>query len=268
LARGFYYEANGIALDEALIIEDSIRARHYEGDGMQLAWQFESATTNQWSVRPAITWLHLYRLLWGEVSGTLNYTDADNWGGNLYVDYAYTEDKLPPVRWMDEPSYGDLYSFDLSFHWAWQRYQLAYQGWNLLARIDWQDTPVTFGTKNWQFTDGNLGSDADFPIYQREGEVFRTMRPPKYQRVQQTLMLSPELDLTLHSNFNGIRNGHELGLAWQPASVIWQAGFDIEQQAVRLGLLHRWGKLSVLSDSFDINNSQLVAIQAGLNLTF
>ncbi len=266
LAQGFYYEANDIELASNYSVTDTVRARHYEGEGLSLGWQLGSGRC--WQLRPSVTWLRLYRLLWGSVSGTLNYTDADNWGGDLEVDYAYTEDKIPPARQLDQRSYGDLYSLDLTFDWQWQGYQMHYQGWNLLARIDWQDTPVTIGTKNWQFVDGEITANGDFPVYQREGEVFRTMRPPRFQRLQQALALSEAWDLTLLSTFNGIRNGHELGLAWQAGSVIWKAAVDVEHPALRLGLQHRWGKLSVLSDSLNINDSQLVALQGALSLRF
>ncbi|WP_221792964.1 hypothetical protein [Oceanobacter mangrovi] len=268
LAKGFYYQANGIQLEQPYSVTDRVRARHYEGEGISLAWQFESALPGQWSITPSVTQLQLYRFLWGEVSGTLNYQDDDNWGGDLYVDYAYTEDKIPPARTLDQRSYGDLYSLDLALHWAWRSYQLDYQGYNLLARIDWSELPVTFGSKNWQYIDGQLTADGDFPVMQREGEVFRVMRPPRFHQLHQALALTPELDLTLDSYLNGIRNGHEMGLAWQPHSIRWQIGFEPRAKAVRLALQHRWLQLGVLSDSLDISQSQLLALQLGLGVRF
>lgn len=268
LARGFYYEANDVELDDMYEVEAEVRARHYQGEGLSLSWDFESARANQWSITPSITWLRLYRLIWGDVSGTMNYLDADHWGGDLDVDYGYTEDKIPPARALDGRSYGDLYSLDLAFHWRWQNYQIDYQGYNLLARIDWPDMPGTIANKNWQYDNGALTTDSDYFVYGYEFYDDRVLRPPRVHTLRQQYALTSELDITLRSYLNRIRNGHELGLRWQPDTFAWTLALDSKGEAFRVGMHHRRVQIELLSESLNISRSRLLGVQFGVVLVF
>ncbi|MDP2607650.1 MULTISPECIES: hypothetical protein [unclassified Oceanobacter] len=268
LARGFYYQANDVALDQVYEVEADVHARHYQGEGLNLSWVFAAADNRRWSITPSVTWLRLYRLIWGEVSGTLNYLDADHWGGDLDVDYGYTEDKIPLERTLAERSYGDLYSLDLAFHWHWQQYQIDYQGYNLLARIDWPDMPGTIANKNWQYDDGSLTTDSGYFVYGYEFYEDRVLRPPRLHTIRQRYGLSDTLAVTLRSYLNQIRQGHELGLRWQAADLAWMLAVDSQGHAFRAGLHHPKVQLELLSERVNISRSRLLALQFGITHTF
>ena len=143
-ARGFYYYNNEISLDEELRVEGSVSAKTYSGMGLRLAYDFLFNPFSETSLRltPSIVALRLDDIIWGQFKGELFYSDTDNWGGTIDLEYGYTKDHIVR-RPLKGESLGQLYGLDLESEWKSPWLDVIYQGINLFSRVYWDGLPKT-----------------------------------------------------------------------------------------------------------------------------
>lgn len=144
LARGFYYYNNDISLGEELRIDAAMQARVYSGTGLRLGYEFlfNPFSRTRLSVIPSFVVLRLDDIIWGGLEGELFYSDTNNWGGTIDLDYGYTKDHV--VRRPLKGEYlGQLYGLDLDLNWQSPWLSFDYQGINLYSRIYWDGLPQT-----------------------------------------------------------------------------------------------------------------------------
>lgn len=255
VARGFYYQSNGIELAERYDIQSHIRARHYQGEGLSLAHQWEG---NHWSLKPAVTWLKLHRLVWGSLSGDLYYQTPDNWGGDVQLDYAYTRDYVVR-RPLDGHTYGNLWAMDLTASYQIERLQWHYQGHNLLGQIHWSDAP---------YTQAQFCTRCTFLLMGKEYYDTRKFRAPTVHRLTHQYEINTHWRISLTNHINRIHTTHEWQLHYLSANVIWLAGYEAALRAWQFGIEHPMVTLVLQSDALNTSSSRRLGLQAGLRLRF
>ena len=255
VARGFYYQSNRIELNERYDIASHIRARHYQGEGLSLAYQWRG---QNWTIKPAFTWLKLHRLVWGSLAGDLYYQSPDHWGGDVQLDYAYTRDYVVR-RPLDGHTYGNLWAMDLSASYAFERLQWHYQSYNLLGQIHWSDAP---------YTNARFCTECSFLLFGREHYDTRKYRAPAIHQLIQEYQLTKHWGIGLSSHINRINTIHELVATYQLENIRWILGVEPVMRAWRLGAEHKIITIAIQSDAINTSSSRQLALQAGLRLSF
>ena len=265
VARGFYYQSNGIKLDERYDIQSHIRARHYQGEGISLDYQWSGQwasqwreQTHRWTIKPAFTWLKLHRLVWGSLDGELYYQTPNDWGGDVQLDYAYTRDYVVR-RPLDGHTYGNLWAMDLNASYQWQDFSWHYQGYNLLAQIHWSDAP---------YTQAKFCTSCTFLLLGREYYDTRKFRAPAVHQLDQRYQLNHHWRVGLVHHINRIRSTHELHLQYLTENVEWTLGYEPQLESWLLGVEHSIFTLAVQSDALNTTSSRRIGLQMGLRLRF
>jgi hypothetical protein len=254
-ALGYYQYVHNADLDEEYRFHTRIEVEHYQGEGPAISYRFEG---EHWYLTPGYNQLNLYKLYWGSLNGELYYQNSDHWGGDIQLDYGYTDDPIVR-RELERRSYGTLHGLNLEGGWQQGNYQLDYQGYNLLARIDWSNMP---------YTKARVCTDCTFFLYGYEYFDDRYERPAAVHFVHQQYQLNTSLALTLNTVLNQIRNSWQPGIDWLAAGIHWQLAADIETGAMQVGIRHPNVQLSLMSELPDINASRLLQVNLGLKLGF
>lgn len=255
VARGFYYQSNGIELNERYDIRSHIRARHYQGEGLSLAHQWQGVS---WTFEPAFTWLKLHRLVWGSLSGDLYYQTPGNWGGDVQLDYAYTRDYVVR-RPLDGHTYGNLWAMDLNASYRWQNLSWHYQGYNLMAQIHWSDAP---------YTQARFCTRCTFLLMGREYYDTRKFRAPAVHQLDQQYRLNNHWAVEFTHRINRIRSTHELKLHYLNGQFEWTVGYEPQLQAWLVGIDLDVFTLVLQSDALNTTSSRRLAGQLGLKVRF
>lgn len=255
-AQGYYNYVQQVDLAEEYRFDTRIEVQQYQGEGPALAYRFEG---QRWYLIPQYNQLNIYKLYWGSLDGELYYRNPDDWGGDIQVDYGYTDD--PVVRrQLDQRSYGTLYGLDLSAGWQQGQYRVDYRGYNLLARIDWPDMP---------YTRARVCTDCSFFIYGYEYFDDRVERPARVHQLYQAYQWRPDLAFTFNSLINPIHPLWQAGVDWLAAGIHWQTSLELGSGALRLGVEHPWARLGLmLEPDSSIKNSRTLGLDVGLRLAF
>ncbi|MCY0964994.1 hypothetical protein [Parathalassolituus penaei] len=254
-AQGYYQYVHQADLAEENRFQTRIEVEHYQGEGPALAYRFEG---DHWYLTPEYNQLNIYKLYWGSLEGELYYQNQDNWGGDIQLDYGYTDDAVVR-RELDQRSYGTLHGLNLSAGWEHGNYKVDYQGYNLLARIDWPDMP---------YTSARVCTDCTFFLYGYEYFQDRVERPARVHWVYQQYQWNPTLAFTLNTLLNPIHNSWQLGADWLAAGIHWQGGVEANSGAIRLGLQQQYVRLGVMAEPVALKESRTLQLDMGLRLAF
>lgn len=274
LARYDYFiEFNSDTLELAYLGENDLtiperayqvhlQANHMRAQGVWLAQAF------QWRERLQGEWrLNLLRAdqnIDGSLKGNVR-AEASVYDADLYLDYAYTEDKL--LRRPEAPADGEGYALDVSLRWQFNdSLTLSFVAKDLLSGIRWSDATYTQARVNTN----NVSYDADGQINARplvSGiESFR----------QETQRLPRRLSLSLQQRLNA---DWEVKYQWYrydeydfPRTSLtrhWgdqQLSLEYDRRAQSLGAQWRdqhW-HVGFTSDDTNIKKASRLALQAGL----
>lgn len=254
-AQGYYHYVQEDELDTEYRFDTRIEVEHYRAEGMGISYRFEG---EHWYLTPEYNRLELYRLYWGSLEGELFYQSPDQWGGDIQLDYGYTRDAIVR-RELDRRSYGTLHGLNLAAGWRYGAYQLDYQGYNLLARIDWPDMP---------YTSARVCTDCVFFLYGYEYFDDKTVRPAAVHLLQQQWRLNERFMLTLDSVINQIHNSWQPGVDWLSRGIHWRLAVDAETGAVRASIAHPNLTLGLMYELPDLNASRLLQLNLGFRVSW
>ncbi|MGB1091218.1 MAG: hypothetical protein ACPGYX_03765, partial [Oceanobacter sp.] len=145
VAWGFYYEANDLEPEELYEVNADIKAHHYEGEGIRLAYSWNGELAQgHWALKPTFSSLNIHTLYWGDLEGYVYYGGPGDWGGDADFSYGYTDDKVGRGT-LPQRSYGRLKSLGLEAEFRADKWQIQYRGENLWARLNWHDSLYSNG---------------------------------------------------------------------------------------------------------------------------
>lgn len=253
LASGFYYYNNDISLDEELRIDATMDAKTYSGNGIRLGYELSSAalipdtlpSSIRINITPSIVALRLDEITWGNLEGELFYSNTEDWGGTIDLDYGYTEDHV--VRRPLSGDYiGQLYSFDLEADidtpWA----DFDYQGINIYGRIYWDGLPQTTA---------QLSTETAFLLFGYEYYEDVILNPPALHFLQAAIPLvaltGNNIFWKTNARFTPIKDFYFHGLEWRR-----DFGWFGETETLKAGLQYDFSnktpKISVEFSNFSL----------------
>lgn len=260
LARGFYYYNNEISLDEELRIDASMRAKAYSGTGLRLGYDFlfSPIAETSLSFTPSLTALRLDNITWGKFEGELFYSDTDNWGGTIDLDYGYTTDHIAR-RSLQGESLGQLYGFDLETEFKSPWIDVSYQGINLFSRIYWDGLPKT---------KAQVSTETAFLLFGYEYYDDVILHAPALHYVQASGPLSiipiistPSFDWLTSARITPVKSFYYHGFQYRSSLNIFDSAQD-----VKFGLQHDFSTRTTRL-SFDIPNIKAVLASQALDLS-
>ena len=288
LARGFYYYNNEIELDERMRINAAMDSKVYSGSGLRLGYRFESFLgsdfENYLSVTPSLTALRLDNIIWGDFEGSLFYSNTDDWGGTINLDYGYTKDHV--VRRPLSGEYlGWLYGLDLNVDWDSPWLEASYKGINVFSKIYWEGLPTTtaqFSTETAfllygyeYFDDVILDApalhylEASAPLSFADSALKAFLVPDLYA-ISQNMHLFSSAQITPIRSFyyHGFQYRTKPG-AWGSESPI-KLGLqhDFSTRTTKLSMQHEYVSMEFASQTMDVSESQQVVLKLGLHVSF
>ena len=274
LARYDYFiEFNGDTLELAYLGENDLpiperqyqvrlQANHLRAQGLWLAQSFRwrDRLQGEWRLNVLKADQNIDGALEGSVQAEASVYDAE-----LYLDYAYTEDKL--LRRPEDAADGEGYAIDVSLHWRFNEdFSLSFTAQDLFSEIRWSDASYTQARVNTN----NVSYDADGQIDARplvSGiESFRqeSQRLPK--RV--SLSLQQRINADWGVQYEWYRYDEydfprtRLVRHWGDKRL--SVEYDWRAQSVGLNWRDRHWQLGFTSDDSNIKKASRVALQAGL----
>lgn len=273
LARGFYYYNNNIELDEELRIQSTLQAKSYSGEGIQLGYQFNFALSKDHSLTwtPTLTALRLTDIIWGDLEGELFYSNTQDWGGTLDLDYHYTKDHVVR-RPLNGDYIGQLYGLDLEVAYQSKLFSAYYQGINVASRIYWDGLPTTTAQISTQTAFLLFG-------YEYYDDVVLTAPAFHYGRVEMALggrLSSSGISFRSDGYFTAIREFYFHGIEWEN-TVNWFAEAEVVKYSIQFDPTHSSSKISfnhtifsttLASQTLDISRSRQLIANFAFNYTF
>jgi len=275
LARGFYYYNNDISLDEELRTDAFMQARVYSGTGLRLGYEFifSPLSNTRLSLTPSIVALRLDDIIWGEFEGELFYSNPDNWGGTIDLNYGYTKDHVVR-RPLPGDHIGQLYGLDLDLNWQSPWLTFDYQGINLYSRIYWDGLPQTTA---------QVSTETAFLLFGYEYYDDVILHAPALHYVQASGPLSiipnitiDSLDWLTSARITPVKSFYYHGFQYRNSIEIFDS-----PQALRLGLQHdfstRTTRLSLdltnitavlASQTLDASKSQQLVLKFTFHYSF
>lgn len=137
----WYSVENAKDIDKNRAFDILIQANHQRSSGATLAYTHKFDQSFQ--VKLAVSYLHADRLVDGVLAGSVVTSDED-YVGDVYVDYNYTDDILFDRE--VEPVNGDGYALDVFLAWdASDQLHINLALEDLVSEIIWDQVPVTTG---------------------------------------------------------------------------------------------------------------------------
>lgn len=137
----WYGVENATSINKNRVFDILLRANHQRSRGATLAYTHKLDQSFQ--VKLAVSYLYADRLVDGVLAGSISTSDED-YMGDVYVDYSYTEDILFDRE--VEGVNGDGYALDVFLAWdASDQLHINFSLEDLISEIIWEQVPVTNG---------------------------------------------------------------------------------------------------------------------------
>ena len=137
----WYGVKNAKEIDENRIFDISLRANHQRSSGVTLAYTYKLEQSFQ--VKLAASYLYADRLVNGVLTGRVLTFDED-YIGDIYVDYNYTEDILFDRK--NDAITGEGYALDVFLDWdASDQLTISLSLEDVISEIIWEQVPVAMG---------------------------------------------------------------------------------------------------------------------------
>ena len=278
LARGFYYYNNAIELDERMEINATMDGKVYSGSGLRLGYSFENflgfGFENYLSVTPSIVALRLDNIIWGDFEGNLFYSNTDDWGGTIDLDYSYTKDYV--VRRPLSGEYlGRLYGLDLNVDWNSPWLEASYKGINVFSKIYWDGVPTTtaqFSTETafllygYEYFDDVI-LDAPALHYLEASTPLSFINSAL---ISQHLRLFSSAQITPIRSFyyHGFQYRTEPGVLGSDVPIKLGVQHDFSSRTTKLSLQHEYVSMEFASQTMDVSKSQQLVLSLGVHVQF
>jgi hypothetical protein len=273
LARGFYYDSNDIALDNELRIDASMHAKSYSGEGIQLGYEFNFSPFNGHSFiwTPTLTALRLTDVIWGSFEGQLFYSNTDDWGGTIDLDYLYSEDHVAR-RPLEGKYIGQLYGLDFDISYQSKYFSAHYKGINVMSRIYWDGVPATTAQISTETAFFLLG-------YEYFDDVILDAPALHHSRIALPLnedIYGHGVSLRTDGYFTAIREFHFQGIEWkktvdwfsEPEDIIYSIQYDFAHSSSKVSFEHPNFSATFASQTLDVSKSQQLIINLSLGCEF
>ncbi|MEH6449829.1 MAG: hypothetical protein V7765_14230 [Oleispira sp.] len=273
LARGFYYYNNDVELDEELRIHSALQAKSYSGEGIQLGYTFEISPTQTsfLIMTPTLTALRLTDIIWGDLEGELFYSNTQDWGGTLDLDYHYTKDHVVR-RPLNGDYIGQLYGLDFEATYQSEYITAYYQGINIASRVYWDGLPTTTAQISTQTAFLLFG-------YEYYDDVVLTVPAFHYGRIALPLggsFASKGISFRSDGYFTAIREFYFHGIEWvntvswfsKAEEVIYSVQYDPTHSSSKVSFSHPNFSTTLASQTLDLSKSQQLIVNFAFNYTF
>jgi len=288
LARGFYYYNNEIELDERMRINAAMDSKVYSGSGLRLGYRFESffgpGFENYLSVTPSLTALRLDNIIWGDFEGSLFYSNTDDWGGTIDLDYGYTKDHI--VRRPLSGEYlGWLYGLDLNVVWDSPWLEASYKGINVFSKIYWDGLPTTtaqFSTETafllygYEYYDNVILNAPALHYLEASAPLSFADSALKVFLVPDLYAISQNMHLFSSAQITPIRSFYYHGFQYRTKPGAWGSEspiklglqHDFSTRTTKLSMQHEYVSMEFASQTMDVSKSQQVVLKLGLHVSF
>ena len=288
LARGFYYYNNEIELDERMRINAAMDSKVYSGSGLRLGYRFESFLgsdfENYLSVTPSLTALRLDNIIWGDFEGSLFYSNTDDWGGTINLDYGYTKDHV--VRRPLSGEYlGWLYGLDLNVVWDSPWLEASYKGINVFSKIYWDGLPTTtaqFSTETafllygYEYYDNVILNAPALHYLEASAPLSFADSALKVFLVPDLYAISQNMHLFSSAQITPIRSFYYHGFQYRTKPGAWGSEspiklglqHDFSTRTTKLSMQHEYVSMEFASQTMDVSKSQQVVLKLGLHVSF
>lgn len=278
LARGFYYYNNAIKLDERMEINATMDGKVYSGSGLRLGYSFENLLgfgfENYLSVTPSIVALRLDNIIWGDFEGSLFYSNTDDWGGTIDLDYSYTKDYV--VRRPLSGEYlGRLYGLDLNVDWDSPWLEASYKGINVFSKIYWDGLPTTtaqFSTETAfllfgyeYYEDVILDAPA---LHYLEASVPLSFVNTAFISKKIRLFSSAQITPIRSFYYHGFQYRTEPGVLGSDVPIKLGLQHDFSSRTTKLSLQHEYVSMELASQTMNISNSHQLVLSLGVHVQF
>lgn len=288
LARGFYYYNNDVELDQRMQINAAMDSKVYSGTGIRLGYQFQSffnsVLDDHLTVTPSLVALRLDDIIWGNFDGNLYYSNTDDWGGTIDLDYGYTKDHV--VRRPLSGEYlGWLYGLDLNVNWNSPWLEASYIGVNVFSEIYWNGLPTTtaqFSTETAfllygyeYFDDVILDApalhylEATTPLTFADSALKAFLVPDLYA-------ISQNMHLFSSAQITPIRSFYYHGFQYRTKPGVWGSEspiklglqHDFSTRTTKLSMQHEFVSMEFASQTVDVSKSQQLILKLGVHVQF
>lgn len=262
-AQLVYLDKNDVAPEPGREYDVFLKANHLvsRGVGLGYSYDFNPGLTG----RVRLNYLTASEMLDGDLKGRVS-TDTSTYAGDLQLDYGYSEDILLDRE--KESVRGKGYSVDVDLFWqVTDRLDVVLRGRDVYSRIRWKDLTYTRATATTDRIsydeDGNLQSIPG--IQGVEGYRNHTQQLPErywlagHYALNDNWTASAEVFSYDAHLFPRVM----LGRQWGALSV--QASYDLEAQALGVGLTNRYVQFLLRADDADWEKAK--ALELLLNVS-
>lgn len=255
-----YRDKNDLPVGTNRSYDIDLEANHLRATGLKLAYRF--VPLENLRIKAAISYLQADKLVDGDIRGTVA-TTANDYNGELKLDYAYSEDLLFD-REAQEPD-GSGYSLDLHAWWQVnEQLALEVRLEDIVSRIEWDDAPytearVTSDTVNF---DENGFLNTTPALSGIEAYKQHDQQLPARSTVTALYRVEQQIDLLASWKRVGDTDFPVLGLRYHTGlSRYWQVSYDAKAEA--FGTSYHAGTVGA---SLSLDNPKLDEAHAlGLN---
>ncbi len=275
----FWQDRNDQPFDFDRTYDIDLYANHVRGNGIRFgfhnSFDLEIANIN---LKRKINYVVKYsritgkKMVDGRLVGYLSRSSEtpDNIEGELFLDYAYTEDKIfdRPENDIEGKGYSIDFGFDFKIN---ERFHLNFFARDFISRITWKDQFVTYA---------EAGSDT---ISLEEDGTVDVSPAISWLETEETRhqIIPREFSLDIAYNAYGnhfleyqlytyaIKAFHRLGYRFQPYSHFYfSSSYDFTTSSTSVGIHSKFFVLSVMSDSTDYESSKTLGIDFSLMIPF
>lgn len=223
--------------------------------GFQQSWPAQNPLWPDLTIGARVTYLRLDDVMFGEAVGLFDPGKALNNRTQLYVDYAYTEDRL--FKREVDPPRGRGYTLDLFLEAEWQAHRLNIKVAEAYSRLMWNTAPGSYLVGNME----NLQDRSDAAIQYQHFRSQFDQYLPTHSEVRYSYQWLPIASAGLEYEqldskhwYKWVATWHapfklDASVKWAPNDSIW--GIHLE---------HPWVQWILESDSANYNKSRYLKL--------
>lgn len=263
-AQLVYLDKNDVAPESGRKYDVYLKANHLISRGIGLGYSYDF--TPDLTGRFRLNYLTASEMLDGELKGNVS-TDTNTYAGDLRLDYGYSEDILLDRN--KESVRGKGYSIDVDLFWQLtDRLDVVFSGRDVYSRIRWKDltyTQATATTDRISYDEnGNLQSIPG--IQGREGYRNHTQQLPERYWLTGYYALNDRWTAGAEVFSYDEHLFPRVMLSRQWGALDLQVSYDLEAQAVGVGLANRYIQFLLRADDTDWEKAK--ALELLLNVSF